>query len=94
MDGVPAREVRRYLAEKGVNTSVSLAEYARFDLRYCGLPDLVHASVHYYNTDAELDRLAGALPSPCRGDPSLARRRSGAPRAENFLRRAAPCKHS
>jgi cysteine desulfurase / selenocysteine lyase len=64
VDGVPAQEVQRQLAGKGVNTSVSLAEYARFDLPHRGLPDLVRASVHYYNTDAELDRLTGALPAP------------------------------
>jgi cysteine desulfurase / selenocysteine lyase len=64
VDGVPAREVQRQLTDKGVNTSVSLAEHARFDLLHRGLPDLVRASVHYYNTDAELDRLIGALPAP------------------------------
>jgi cysteine desulfurase / selenocysteine lyase len=32
-----------------------------FDLPGRGLTDIVRASVHYYNTDAELDRLAGAL---------------------------------
>jgi selenocysteine lyase/cysteine desulfurase len=64
VDGVPAQEVQSRLAAKGVNTSVSLAEYARFDLPHRGLPDLVRASVHYYNTDAELDRLIAALPRP------------------------------
>jgi selenocysteine lyase/cysteine desulfurase len=64
VDGVPAQEVQRQLAGKGVNTSVSLTEYARFDLQRRGLPDLVRASVHYYNTNAELDRLIGALPAP------------------------------
>jgi cysteine desulfurase / selenocysteine lyase len=64
VDGVPAQEVRQRLAGQGVNTSVSLAEYARFDLPHRGLPDLVRASVHYYNTDAELDRLIAALPAP------------------------------
>jgi cysteine desulfurase / selenocysteine lyase len=64
VEGVPAKEVQRHLAESGVNTSVSLAEYARFDLPHRGLPDLVRASVHYYNTDAELDRLVNSLPAP------------------------------
>lgn len=64
VDGVPAQEVQQHLAGKGVNTSVSLVDYARFDLEHRGLPDLVRASVHYYNTDAELDRLADALPEP------------------------------
>jgi selenocysteine lyase/cysteine desulfurase len=45
-----------------VNTSVSPASSARLDLPHRGLPDLVRASVHYYNTDDELDRLVTALP--------------------------------
>ena len=43
--------------------SVSLVDYARLDLPDRGLPDLVRASVHYYNTDDELDRLISALPA-------------------------------
>ena len=62
MDGIPARDVQRRLSSRGVNTSVSIAEEGRFDLLHRGLPDLVRASVHYYNTDSVLDRLAGALP--------------------------------
>lgn len=64
VDGVPAREVRHQLAEQGVNTSVSHADDARFDLLRRGLPDLVRASVHYYNDDAEFGRLIDALPAP------------------------------
>lgn len=63
VDGVPAADVNRRLSERGVNTSVSLVEYARLDLPQRGLPDLVRASVHYYNTEDELDRLIEALPS-------------------------------
>jgi selenocysteine lyase/cysteine desulfurase len=66
VDGVSSHDVQRQLAERGVNTSVSLTAYARHDLAHRGLPDLVRASVHYYNTEAELDRLAGALPAPRR----------------------------
>jgi cysteine desulfurase / selenocysteine lyase len=43
---------------------VSLVSHAQLDLAHRGLPDLVRASVHYYNTDAELDRLIAALPGP------------------------------
>lgn len=64
VDGVPAQEIQRQLAGKGVNTSVSHAESARFDLPRRGLHDLVRASVHYYNDDAELGRLIDALPAP------------------------------
>ena len=61
VEGVPAAEVRRRLGAAGINTSVSPMEYARFDLAARGLPDLVRASVHYYNTEEELDRLAAVL---------------------------------
>jgi selenocysteine lyase/cysteine desulfurase len=62
VDGIPAQQVQRHLAEQGVNVSVSLVDYARLDLPTRGLPDLVRASVHYYNTDQELDQLIQALP--------------------------------
>jgi selenocysteine lyase/cysteine desulfurase len=61
VDGVPAQDVRRRLAARGVNTSVSSAGSARWDLPRRGLSELVRASVHYYNTDDELDRLVNAL---------------------------------
>lgn len=64
MDGVPSREVQQQLAAKSINTSVSPVGSARFDLPRRGLPDLVRASVHYYNNDTELDRLIGSLPAP------------------------------
>ena len=65
VDGVAADQVRRRLAELGVNTSVSYAGSARFDLPRRGLAELVRASVHYYNTEEELDRLVDALPACC-----------------------------
>ena len=65
LDGVPAEQVQRRLAESGVNTSVSYASSARLDLPRRGLPALVRASVHYYNTEEELDRLVDTLPA-CR----------------------------
>ncbi len=68
VDGVPAQAVQRRLATSGVNTSVSLASSARLDLPHRGLSELVRASVHYYNTDEELDRLVDALPRPTATD--------------------------
>jgi cysteine desulfurase / selenocysteine lyase len=69
VEGVPAEEVQHRLAGSGVNTSVYYASSARLDLPRRGLPDLVRASVHYYNTEDELDRLVCALPAgnrwPC-----------------------------
>ncbi|CAN5787186.1 aminotransferase class V-fold PLP-dependent enzyme [soil metagenome] len=65
VDGVPAQDVQRRLSERGVNASVSVVEHARLDLPARVLPELVRASVHYYNTNDELDRLIEALPTPC-----------------------------
>jgi cysteine desulfurase / selenocysteine lyase len=64
IDGVPAQDVRNRLADSRVNTSVSLASSARLDLPRRDLRELVRASVHYYNTDDELNRLIHALPVP------------------------------
>ena len=64
VDGVSSQEVQQRLASTGVNVSVSLVEYARLDLPSRGLPDLARASVHYYNTEDELQRLIDALPPP------------------------------
>jgi cysteine desulfurase / selenocysteine lyase len=63
VDGVPAAKVQQQLSDRRVNVSVSLVDYARLDLPSRGLPDLVRASVHYYNIDHELDQLIDALPT-------------------------------
>jgi cysteine desulfurase/selenocysteine lyase len=63
VDGVPAAKVQQRLSQKRINTSVSGVTSAQFDLPRRGLSDLVRASVHYYNTEAEIDRLIDALPA-------------------------------
>ena len=55
VDGREAEDVKAGLTAAGVNTSVSPPEFARYDLPHRGLPALVRASVHYYNTDDEID---------------------------------------
>lgn len=67
VDGVLAQAVQQRLSARGVNTSVSLVDYARLDLPGRGLPDLVRASVHYYNDEDELDRLVEGLPAAVGG---------------------------
>jgi selenocysteine lyase/cysteine desulfurase len=57
-DGVPAAEAHDRLLSAGINTSIALAGNNRYDLVPRGVPDLVRASVHYYNTEEELARLA------------------------------------
>ena len=52
-----ATDVQDALAAKRINVSVTEASAARLDLDPRGIDELVRASVHYYNTDEELDRL-------------------------------------
>jgi selenocysteine lyase/cysteine desulfurase len=56
-----AEEVAGDLRAQGINVSVSRPEQARFDFDERGLPAIVRASVHCYNTEDELDRLVSAL---------------------------------
>jgi cysteine desulfurase/selenocysteine lyase len=60
-DGPTAVQVKQSLRAARINVSVSPAEYARFDMEPRGLPALVRASVHYYNTEDEIDRLCSTL---------------------------------
>jgi selenocysteine lyase/cysteine desulfurase len=55
--------VKLRLTERGVNTHVSRTSSAQLDMPRRGLSEIVRASVHYYNTDGELDQLIDALPS-------------------------------
>jgi selenocysteine lyase/cysteine desulfurase len=56
-----AAEVQQSLCERDVNVSVSPPSSTRLDADARGLPDLVRASVHYYNTKDEIDRFIAAL---------------------------------
>lgn len=55
--GHEAGEVGAALARERINVSRSATESARWDFERRGLPELVRASVHYYNTEDELDAL-------------------------------------
>jgi cysteine desulfurase/selenocysteine lyase len=66
VDGVDASEVQRRLAAQRVNTVVSPLTSGQLDLPARGLGDLVRASVHYLNTEEELDRAAEAVASLAR----------------------------
>ena len=61
VDGHPTAEVVAALRERGVNTSLSPASYARLDFGPRGLVDLVRASVHYYNDLGDIDRLVDVV---------------------------------
>ena len=61
VDGMTAPEVTDELRREGINTSVSPVEYARLDLGARGLAAVVRASVHYYNTEDEVDLVVDAV---------------------------------
>ncbi len=60
-----AAEIQKQLADKKINVSISLLEYARLDLEKRNLPAVVRASVHYYNTEDEILRFCQELKSIC-----------------------------
>lgn len=53
--------VSQRLLAKGINTSISPVGHARLDLGSRGLDDIVRASVHYYNTEEEVERFCEIL---------------------------------
>jgi selenocysteine lyase/cysteine desulfurase len=61
MRDVEAAAIKAALRAASINVSVSPARGTLLDMRARGLRDVVRASVHYYNTEAELDRLADEL---------------------------------
>jgi len=56
-----AEAIRTALRERGINVSVSGPSSTRLDAEARDLPDLVRASVHYYNTEEEIERFVRAL---------------------------------
>jgi selenocysteine lyase/cysteine desulfurase len=55
--GRRAADVWAALAAERVNVSITEAESARLDLDERGIHKMVRASVHYFNTEQEVDRL-------------------------------------
>lgn len=56
-----ASEIQHALRNRDINVSVSTPSSTRLDAEARALPDLVRASVHYYNTEAEIERFVAAL---------------------------------
>lgn len=61
VDGHPASEVKAALAAERINVSTSNAASARIDMQQRKLDEVVRASVHYFNTESELDRLVAVI---------------------------------
>jgi selenocysteine lyase/cysteine desulfurase len=61
IDRVDPFELAAYLRAEHINISVSTIDFARFDFEARGLDAVARASVHYYNTEDELERFVGAV---------------------------------
>lgn len=59
--GISADQVRQAMLAQGINVNVSRAPSTLLDMGGRGIQDLVRASVHYYNSEAELERFLQAL---------------------------------
>lgn len=60
-DGVTSAEIKAALAQAKINVSVSGRSSTYLDMTARHLSDVVRASVHYFNTEEEIDRLAQAV---------------------------------
>ncbi len=56
-----AAAVKEALREQGINVSVATPSWALLDSTARRLPDMVRASVHYYNTEDEIKRFCTSL---------------------------------
>jgi selenocysteine lyase/cysteine desulfurase len=61
VDGASAVEMRQLLAAERVNVSVMERESSQLDYGERGIAEAVRSSVHYYNSDEELELLVDAV---------------------------------
>lgn len=59
--GLTAQEVQAKLLQQNINVSVSHAKYARIDFMQRGLTSIVRSSLHYYNTQDEIEHFSRAV---------------------------------
>ncbi len=67
IDGIDATEIETRLRENKVQVSLSSPASTLIDARRRDLPDLVRASLHYFNRDAEIDIVAGLVAAIAQG---------------------------
>ncbi|MEM7331884.1 MAG: aminotransferase class V-fold PLP-dependent enzyme, partial [Chloroflexota bacterium] len=60
-NNVPAEKIKAALATKQINVSVSQGSGNLISFKQRGLTAVVRASVHYYNTEEEIDTFISAL---------------------------------
>jgi cysteine desulfurase/selenocysteine lyase len=60
-EGYPATEVMQHLQANGIAVRITERSATRIDMEKRGLEEMVRASVHYYNTESEIERLCEAV---------------------------------
>ena len=65
VEGRDPADLQATLRARRINTSVARADTIRLDAESRNLPDLLRASVHAYNTEAEVERFVLALRTSC-----------------------------
>ncbi len=61
LENFSAPAIKKHLAQLNINVTISLQEYARLDLESRNIKELIRASVHYYNTEEEINNFCAAL---------------------------------
>lgn len=61
LDGISATEIETRLRDDNIHLSVTTPGGTLIDARRRQLPDMVRASVHYFNLESELERCAKAI---------------------------------
>ncbi|MEQ8757646.1 MAG: aminotransferase class V-fold PLP-dependent enzyme [Coleofasciculus sp. G1-WW12-02] len=63
VEGKEPSKIKRLLSQEKINISVSSAQGTRLDMDARGFMSVLRASVHYYNTEAEVERFCTTLAS-------------------------------
>ena len=61
VDGCDPAQLRAYLGQRRINVTVATIEATRLDMGPRGLDRMIRASVHYYNSNDEIDRFVQAI---------------------------------
>ena len=61
IEGLKSEVVSQKLRAQKINTSTTAPGAARFDLDHRGIPTVVRASTHYYNSEEEIDCFVSAV---------------------------------
>ena len=61
VDGYAANDIKVTLSEKNINVSTSSQNSTLLDMQQRNLKEVIRASVHYYNTEEELEKMVNVL---------------------------------